>query len=1784
MATFRKPYIQIATPLDYLNSGVKENLQYGSIPIYYNMGTIYGDELIKETSNYGYQIDNDEVIPLTSNEGWILATVNGSYTFYHDADAVSLDGDGNGTYERSIDITGITEGYPELPFVIGMKDLNTFNPYMIDMVDKWDVGKGNQYEANFLILQPTLGEDEEIEERVYTKFYPDYKVNDFIEEEDNINYKSYSIYENYKFTEVARRRESGMYYLLIERTNAEGYTCVYYRDFYVSDGVGYTFVNGNKPSEVDYEPSSKLSMEMVITDPDLSLVAEEPEALGSGVTLDDVNYDIDNVKVTIVDPNNDPRPNPFTSMFGGIQLFSFDDNKISYYYRNSGNNILKYSGFEVVSEYKGPSECKYFTSNIDDDRIYAWYDNSIIVIESKTMNRIGSVNIDPRTKGVVYNEKTNCLYTYTPSMITMYRTMDMEMLLKVRVINGIMDIYPFENKLFVTNRNFLNEIYDAERLVLSEFAIRTPRLMSSLSMRMDNPVAEVKHEVYVPYDSAERPGEERILEVLSNINDGDLSVQRATMVNGSTLFAVDTCPEGETIDGVYDDVTINGTKYNLVDGSFTFPINENILYKIDFDSYKMNNDGEFIWIKHHTVFGEVNWVQDDTVPVAPRFLTPINGEENIVEPIVRLEAMDSCIDFLTAINTDNGEIIELEPVDIVEYHPFVKDIVEYEPPLSAKGNYILSLSRTELNAEGEIISEGLYTHHVNVIEAGSIAIEYTNINNGAVYTGKVTPSVRFTFNDEPLNEEQLRFVEINSSYTREYNGTETSNDCVLDYEGIDHLGQPSSFSLSGFYTVNTRVSLPDATDPSGYITSEKSVTFQIDTEYPELPFIIGIQDGASGESFTWRVRKPPYTNISITLSSLSYGWNMTPKYSIIYDEFGDTYYEGTILEEGIYRMVAAATKITNGFTSSYTVNSFEVYTVSDAIKRIKLSIPDDAKGTERARGDLCYAKSMVVNFDEGVAANNPIRSYDNASIYFYDIPGVYNTFDKTWDPYSEHIVYPGSNSLTPTVPYATWYTVKGAPYYMIDGSKPGERSLLVERYDTEWIGPEGSGWGYWPEASENPLFSEWSQLRGVHHTVPDKPLLSVNYFDGGATITINNWSADYRYICRLDGRLVTLNGKTYTTHEEGRHNFHCVCTDLVSYRESNSDIELQVCKRKPIPAPCIAVNRSCKAFEGTDIKLEIYFHPFTDEFKYNVRYAYNKTDIRSIDYNFSQDNTSQHSTANRKGLKTEYHVYDNCVVRADGTPSRPVFDRDGSITGEYEKDYENDCRRLSKCCTNVSVTSCGRTWASRYKELVDLERYWNIELYWYEDWQNLNIGKEYRTVDTIVYESTPEFNNFIKPPEITGLYPKTTIRNSEDNRVQYSAYPHTKRYLNHNYFSYLNGEPYELGECTDNLEKNVSKNNHIDIGVEFRKYGIVKRLNKHDAKFFNVDTLYPPYPKLSKDVESIMTEPFQINVINESVNNENIVYTAVLKSVETRPVFNKETQDYDINVIHHTVDNWGLGDYIWEDGDYILDVYAYRVMNRTFRHRSFYFTLDTFQQIPTKPLKAKVIPRDLDGVEEAVEREFLADKHTGHYGVIRDGELHVPTMEIEENLIEAEKIITNTSKIYNDSQDCIEDLFDRYNVNRETMEALFNKAIKSKELNDDIKERYEKLRLENVTNDAKIQRDEIAALALVLDEALRLAYDVIDSANYLLDGMNEDRSTMIFIIRRHIFDAFGELRYLEQKNDYVRAMLQTKKTKAQLATWKDNELKKFNDYRSTVLSRYNSWVEAVDIAKTPPTK
>ena len=346
-------------------------------------------------------------------------------------------------------------------------------------------------------------------------------------------------------------------------------------------------------------------------------------------------------------------------------------------------------------------------------------------------------------------------------------------------------------------------------------------------------------------------------------------------------------------------------------------------------------------------------------------------------------------------------------------------------------------------------------------------------------------------------------------------------------------------------------------------------------------------------------------------------------------------------------------------------------------------------------------------------------------------------------------------------------------------------------------------------------------------------------------------------------------------------------------------------------------------------------------------------------------------------------------------------------------------------------------------EYIKNKKYWNIEYYFIPEFKFFGNAK---------------FENYTIPEEIE------MINDDKDFNI-FSKSFHVKRYPHCNYYAYINDNiVYELGETIDAHEFPFKEYFDLTIGGE---YYDGKNLRKFDevTQRFTIDTVFPSYPKLTKDLESIMIEPFKIDVLREyddnALNNYEINYSAELNNEECTQLNSEDASK------KYIMDKDGN----FENGEFLLDTFAKKESTEAFRFRSSYFTINSFQHVPLKPLKTKIIPLKFDKLDESIAREgeLVLNSNTGHYGIADSkGNINSPTLYLSSELVAVEENSNDISKMYLKSKNELEMLIGRYENNCIRMRNLFtgknSDIVKLNILVDSIKEISQELDIVNETN------------------------------------------------------------------------------------------------------------------------
>jgi len=602
-------------------------------------------------------------------------------------------------------------------------------------------------------------------------------------------------------------------------------------------------------------------------------------------------------------------------------------------------------------------------------------------------------------------------------------------------------------------------------------------------------------------------------------------------------------------------------------------------------------------------------------------------------------------------------------------------------------------------------------------------------------------------------------------------------------------------------------------------------------------------------------------------------------------------------------------------------------------------------------------------------------------------------------------------------------------------------------------------------------------IRNIGRRKPPTPIIKIFWHDDHLDINIVNYNEKYITRVIIDGTLQKNNNESnlYSIYNEGTHIVYIEYVDEETLEMSYITKRIEYEKKYKVPAPNIM---------HEDSKATIFYHPESQN-RENY-YKIGNNEFRA------------------KSLKEEIVLNNNETVTAYTINT----DLNDKLLYEASNSFPE---KISEKCTLPNTDS---NWKDTYNDYKKYNKLWNIEYMSLPEIRELNKGHEYFENYVKVFKNISLDDISIKP-EIIGL-------NSKDN--VFSCFPHVKRYPGCNYYSYLNRDIYELGQPIDNIYSPIRKNIDLIVGCEYQLQndGEIRRSETRISDAM-IDTTFPAYPKLTEDIESIMVEPFEIDIIREKdVNGEYINYKAKLNNEEWN--LDKKVKDR----------------YILEDGEYMLDMFAFKKSNGTFRHRSSYFTINTFQHVPLQPLKTKIVPLKItNSPTTGTEGELVLDSNSGHYGVVRkidgDNKICSPTCILSSELLKLEEMSNDISKMYLNSKNRLNTLLERYNINSENMINVFSGEnwdnIKESIIDDEITEIYTEIGIlkksyNGITCIDQIGKNKTLLGSFIIPRIKNLSIKVDECKNILED----DKKSAFRIVRNLILLTFSELREIIREN------------------------------------------------------
>ena len=636
-------------------------------------------------------------------------------------------------------------------------------------------------------------------------------------------------------------------------------------------------------------------------------------------------------------------------------------------------------------------------------------------------------------------------------------------------------------------------------------------------------------------------------------------------------------------------------------------------------------------------------------------------------------------------------------------------------------------------------------------------------------------------------------------------------------------------------------------------------------------------------------------------------------------------------------------------------------------------------------------------------------------------------------------------------------------------------------------------------------------IDSVSHKLPPKPEFRLNWNNDYLTVMVTNYDDKYIMKIIIDGVIQTNNFENvYFIEKEGNHLIYIEYVDdaLLTMNYLLETIEYK--KKYDVPAPCILCKET-KDADGKIISKEgfIYYHPAADK-ELNTNYYLDDGKIEYVDLNETDgkislgiinDDMSRNVKAYTINEDPNIHLYTNRIQNAR------------SKSEKISMPYKNS------------------SWKALYDEYIKYNKLWNIEHFYIQEFKELYRGEEYKDISRDNKISVDENPHQI--PEIIGL---------GDDNIVFSAFPHVKRYPYHNYYAYVNREIYELGQSIDTNVVPINKKIEFIVGCEYVSPDGSEVL-QGETKIDNVvlDTTFPPYPKLIEDVESIMTEPFEVNVIREKSGDEYIQYESKLNG-----------KDWNIN-------NERVRErYIIEDGEYMLDMVARKKSNGTFRYRSSCFTVNTFQHVPLQPLKTKIIPLKITNTPTiGTEGELVLDANSGNYGFVRNGEIYSPTATLSTELLNIEENSNDMSKMYLSCRQHLDTLLERYSINSVNMGALFNGKNGAALRYSIITEECDRIK-EEISN----FNDSIIDTEVYLNNIDKKLDDIKEELDKFKEELLKDNESAFKIIRNLSLVGHSNLRKAMRSNAELKNKINETLLNKAFEEYKQSEMEKYYRFRN----------------------
>lgn len=610
----------------------------------------------------------------------------------------------------------------------------------------------------------------------------------------------------------------------------------------------------------------------------------------------------------------------------------------------------------------------------------------------------------------------------------------------------------------------------------------------------------------------------------------------------------------------------------------------------------------------------------------------------------------------------------------------------------------------------------------------------------------------------------------------------------------------------------------------------------------------------------------------------------------------------------------------------------------------------------------------------------------------------------------------------------------------------------------------------------NLLNSSKQAITSFDHNPPPVPKISgCNNGDikNSFLINIENLDSRYKYVIKLNGQVLDKRDIPLIVDKEGFYLFQVICIKN-NFTYSENKVNFRVKEKYRLLAPYIMnipVAKDTNKEPG--VRVYIYFHPYSD-----------------LDYYQIGNNPEVEVPKGTK--RVDFLVSENTTIRAYSV------DNDGHLVGE----------RFSKCCHFANPLDCQKSWKVDYNTMIGFQKYWNVEFYYYPDLQQKMVGIKYRTINNI-NEEMP----VVIPPKILGI--------DRNDFIQYSAFPHVKREKKHNYFAYLDGEPYELGSPIRNRNFNGKRKHKLVVFAE-------QKDNKKRASSeieFVIDSIPPSFPKMINPIKNIMTQPVVIDCFREP----GVFYSATLNG---KP--------------------FTLGKTLSENGEYLLVITAEKGSNRTKRFKAIYFSINTFEPQVLEPLRVVLKPLEDFRSDLLEEEELLVNRTTGDVSMEVNGKMVSKTKELMERVSVLESKNIQLDKLYYDVYERIKSIFERVKENKDLVFDTIDEVLSCISLIDELVETTKKYL--SKTNERSV---DLINVTNKINDIVTKTNNTINKQNQLFDYMNKDRLKLFTILRQKILYSYSKMCDLYTQIRELELAMQGRMNKTEFANWKEQQMQKY---------------------------